>query len=200
MKRKSTIIFLEQNRNLTSEKKINSFKSNISIKSDSKCKLKKRYSKIGHNIITPFIINNNANNKIDDDNPINKYKKSINKIYKNMIDLKRNNITRYSSIFLSSEIDKNNKIKILRNTLSKPKNNIRKKRKIYEKSEKNSFYEIMLKFIFKKDYKRIKIFSNTSSEYKKSLLSYNSGNFDMPLLSLKSKSRNSYNIYKKIFQ
>ena len=191
MKRKSTIIFLEQNRRLTSEKKINSFKSNISIKSDSKCKLKKRYSKIGHNIITPFIINNNANNKIDDDNPINKYKKSINI---NMIDLKRNNITRYSSVFLASEIDKNNKIKILRNTLSKPKNNIRKRRKNYEKSEKKSFDEIMLKFIFKKDYKRIKIFSNTSSEYKKSLLSYNSGNFDMPLLSLKSKSRNSYNI------
>ena len=194
MKRKSTIIFLEQNRNLTSEKKINSFKSNISIKSDSKSKLKKRNSKIGHNIITPFIINKNTNNKIDDDNPINKHKKEINKINKNMIDLKRNNITRYSSLFLSSEIDKNNKIKILRNTLSKPKNNIRKRRKNYEKSEKKSFDEIMLKFIFKKDYKRIKIFSNTSSEYKKSLLSYNSGNFDMPLLSLKSKSRNSYNI------
>ena len=132
---------------------------------NSKFKVKKRDS-VNDGYITPFITydktNNNKHYKLKNyvDNPIN-FKNTFSN---NNINLSQNNSNINKLIDSPSKKKSNNNIK-----------------KIIRSKKRNAFDNFLFKIIFNKNYRKIDI-SNNNTCGKKHIFLYNSGNFNIPLL------------------
>jgi len=170
---------------LTNDKqiKINGLISPKSRSRNSKFKVKKRDS-VNDGYITPFVTyiktNNNKHFKLQSfaDNPINlkNYNYSISS---NLNKLKKHNLTNFSQNNINPTQNKSI-INKLRDSPSKRKSNNNIK-KIIRNKKRNTYDDSLFKMIFNKHYRKIDI-SYNNSYGKKHIFLYNSGNFDIPLL------------------
>ena len=163
--------------------KINGSISSKNRSRNSKFKAKKRDS-VNDGYITPFItydkMNNNKHFKLQSyfDNPIN-FNNYNCCITSNLYNLKKINLTTFSQNNINPS-QNNSNINKLRDSPSKRKSNNNIK-KIIRNKKKNKYDDFLFKKIFNKHYRKIDI-SNNNSYGKKHIFLYNSGNFDIPLL------------------